>query len=178
MESSFVIEAQGFGEGNPLHIGISVGIPGGRLEVLGFAPGKKVAIEESYGKITISLLEVLEAVPAPVQSVPSVPVPSAPVESPVQLEIAQQSVVSSEVVQHGVSLFQHLVSLRKQLSSEFGVPPYIIFHDVTLKEMALSMPSSLEALKSVQGVGSAKLEKYGSRFLKAISEYVQSQGVA
>jgi len=162
MESTFVIEAQGLGEGSPLHIGIS----GSRLEVLGFAPGKKVAIEQAYGKITISLLEVLEAAPA--QSVL--------VESPVQVEMAQQSAVSSEVA--GQSLFQHLVALRKQIAAEAKIPPYVIFHDATLKEMALSMPSSLEALKSIQGVGSAKLEKYGARFLKAISEYVQSQGVA
>ena len=69
-------------------------------------------------------------------------------------------------------LFAHLVFLRKQIATEVNLPPYIIFHDSTLKDMCRLLPSDLEELRAVQGVGQAKLEKYGLRFIQAIHEFV------
>jgi superfamily II DNA helicase RecQ len=68
-------------------------------------------------------------------------------------------------------LFQGLAALRKKIASDAGLPPYIIFHDSTLKDMCRLLPSDLEALKDVSGVGKAKLEKYGELFIEAIREY-------
>jgi superfamily II DNA helicase RecQ len=56
------------------------------------------------------------------------------------------------------------------LAAEAGVPPYVIFHDATLREMAASRPASLAALGEVSGVGTRKLEAYGEAFLRVIRE--------
>ncbi len=69
------------------------------------------------------------------------------------------------------ALFDHLRALRKRLSDEQGVPPYIVFGDATLIQMAALRPLDEEQLLAVSGVGQAKLEKYGRDFLDAITEY-------
>jgi len=69
-------------------------------------------------------------------------------------------------------LFQKLVALRKQIAKEEKLPPYIIFHDTSLKDMVSKLPVDLESMKNVSGVGHAKLEKYGIRFVDAIKEYL------
>lgn len=66
-------------------------------------------------------------------------------------------------------LFQTLKALRLSIAREHNLPPYVIFHDKTLMEMALRKPANLEDLGHVNGVGASKLEKYGQVFLDAIS---------
>jgi ATP-dependent DNA helicase RecQ len=66
------------------------------------------------------------------------------------------------------ALFQALRTLRLSLAREQGVPPYVIFHDSTLLDMARDRPTSLEDLGGFSGVGRAKLEKYGEAFLEVI----------
>jgi len=68
-------------------------------------------------------------------------------------------------------LFQALRRLRKQIADDMDVPPYVIFNDATLREMAASAPRTLEAMREVSGVGERKLAQYGERFLAAIAEY-------
>ncbi|HMN15951.1 MAG TPA: HRDC domain-containing protein, partial [Bellilinea sp.] len=63
------------------------------------------------------------------------------------------------------ALFQALRSHRLALAKEQGVPPYVIFHDTTLVEMARAKPRSLDDLARLSGVGRAKLERYGEVFL-------------
>jgi len=70
----------------------------------------------------------------------------------------------------GGPLFEALRSLRRDLAAEAGVPPYVIFHDSTLREMAIVRPASLTALGEVGGVGSRKLEAYGEAFLEVIRQ--------
>ncbi len=67
-------------------------------------------------------------------------------------------------------IFEHLRSLRLELASSLQLPPYLIFHDKTLKDMAVLQPKTLEELLTVTGVGEKKAEKYGERFLAAIAE--------
>ena len=55
-----------------------------------------------------------------------------------------------------------------QLAAEAQLPPYVIFHDSTLREMAAARPGSLAALGAIPGVGARKLEAYGEPFLQAI----------
>lgn len=74
-------------------------------------------------------------------------------------------------------LFEILRDLRKTLADEAGLPPYVIFHDSTLKEMATYYPSKLEDLANISGVGEVKLNKYGDAFLKSITEYRESKGI-
>ncbi len=66
------------------------------------------------------------------------------------------------------ALFERLRRKRKELASEQGVPPYVIFHDRTLVAMAAARPTSLEAMLQISGVGQAKLERYGEVFLAEI----------
>ena len=68
----------------------------------------------------------------------------------------------------GDPLFEALRALRRELAQEAGVPPYVIFHDSTLRAMAEARPRSLAELGALPGVGAKKLEAYGARFLKAI----------
>ena len=57
---------------------------------------------------------------------------------------------------------------RAAIAREQGLPPYVIFHDRTLIEMARLKPETLEALSAISGVGQVKLERYGQRFIDAI----------
>jgi ATP-dependent DNA helicase RecQ len=73
-------------------------------------------------------------------------------------------------------LFEELRRLRKQLADEEGKPPYIVFGDATLVQMAREKPLDEEALMGIGGVGRAKLERYGDEFLDAIASWCASQG--
>ena len=71
----------------------------------------------------------------------------------------------------GDPLFEALRELRRSLAAEAGVPPYVIFHDATLREMALARPANLAELGEVGGVGARKLAAYGDAFLNVIRQY-------
>ena len=66
------------------------------------------------------------------------------------------------------ALYGRLRQLRKEISDELGMPAFYVFADKTLREMARLRPATPSALLSVNGVGPAKLESFGRRFLKAI----------
>ncbi len=70
-------------------------------------------------------------------------------------------------------LFERLRRLRKNLAEEAGVPPYVIFSDATLAEMAAAMPRDNQAMLKINGVGAMKLERFGEAFLKEINEYTR-----
>lgn len=76
----------------------------------------------------------------------------------------------AEVADEDRDLFESLRECRKQLADENEVPPYVIFHDATLKQMAADKPGSDDALMEISGVGKTKLERYGSAFLEVIAE--------
>ncbi|HEX7004312.1 MAG TPA: DNA helicase RecQ [Trueperaceae bacterium] len=69
-------------------------------------------------------------------------------------------------------LFEELRRLRSELARTQGVPPYVIFHDSTLREMAERKPRNEVELANVSGVGQKKLERYGQAFLAAISVFL------
>lgn len=69
-------------------------------------------------------------------------------------------------------LFEELRKLRKSIADERGVPAYVIFGDVTLREMAREYPTDLDALRRISGVGEKKLREYGALFAATIAEYV------
>lgn len=71
----------------------------------------------------------------------------------------------------GDPLFEALRELRRELATEGQVPPYVIFHDATLREMAAQRPASLAALGRLPGVGAKKLEAYGEQFLRTIARH-------
>jgi ATP-dependent DNA helicase RecQ len=68
-------------------------------------------------------------------------------------------------------LFEALRARRRDLAAEAGVPPYVIFHDSTLREMAEAKPGTIHALSRISGVGAAKLERYGEAFIEIIQNW-------
>lgn len=75
------------------------------------------------------------------------------------------------------SLFEILRKLRSELAKEEGVPAYVIFNDATLKQFENERPMSDSEFLAIDGVGKAKLEKYGDIFIKAIIEFQKSKNV-
>lgn len=74
-------------------------------------------------------------------------------------------------IEENPELFDMLRSLRKELAELENVPPYMIFSDATLVEMAHYLPHTMEELNQISGLGTFKLEKYGETFLKVILDY-------
>lgn len=90
-----------------------------------------------------------------------------------KISLEQKNVKAEEVE----ILVQKLRSLRKQIADEQAVPPYVIFHDSTLKLMAQTQPRTLDEFAQLSGVGSHKLAQYGDRFLAEIQVYCQHQNL-
>ena len=64
------------------------------------------------------------------------------------------------------SVFEQLRALRLEIAKENSLPPYVIFSDKTLKEMAEKLPLDKEAMLQISGVGEVKFERYGEAFLE------------
>jgi ATP-dependent DNA helicase RecQ len=94
-----------------------------------------------------------------------------PIAQKISLEEGNAKAAEVEVLMH------RLRSLRKQLADEQAVPPYVIFHDSTLKLMAQIQPKTLHEFGKLSGVGSHKLAQYGDKFLAEIKAYCQQQSL-
>lgn len=82
------------------------------------------------------------------------------------------SISRSEVSRSGSGgLFEYLRQHRKRLAAEAGIPPYIVFPDTVLIDLANVRPTTLGEFGNIKGVGEAKLKKYGPTFLEAIASY-------
>ena len=79
--------------------------------------------------------------------------------------------------EHDHVLFEKLRKRRKELADKAGIPPYVIFPDKTLIEMAAFFPRSGESLLHIHGVGSVKYNKYGTIFMNIIDEYCQEHNI-
>ena len=69
-------------------------------------------------------------------------------------------------------LFQRLRELRMELAAKRGLPAYMIFGDVALREMARDCPTTLEAFSLTSGVGEKKQAEYGEQFISEIAAYL------
>jgi ATP-dependent DNA helicase RecQ len=67
------------------------------------------------------------------------------------------------------ALFERLRAWRASVAKEHGVPPYVVFHDTTLRAIAAAQPASLEALRGISGVGERKLENYGAAIVRIVA---------
>lgn len=74
-------------------------------------------------------------------------------------------------------LFEMLKTLRKQIAKERDLPPYVIFQDPSLEEMATTYPTNKEDLAQVNGVGMGKVNKFGKEFLELIEKYVDDNDI-
>ncbi len=78
---------------------------------------------------------------------------------------------------HDVQLFEMLKSLRKKVAKQKGFPPYAIFQDPSLEEMATVYPTNEEELAQVNGVGMGKVTRYGAPFIELIKKYVEDNDI-
>ncbi len=81
--------------------------------------------------------------------------------------------IKDQEKKYNVDLFEALRSLRKQIADSKNVPPFIIFGDVSLREMAIYFPQSHKSFGAISGVGEKKLEQYGSIFIGVIQKFAK-----
>lgn len=96
-------------------------------------------------------------------------------------EIDKSAEVASSAKSQGSAmdetLLQMLKDLRKELAHQKNVPPFVVFQDPSLHDMANQYPISLEELKNIQGVGQGKAMKFGKPFAELIAKYVEDNGI-
>jgi ATP-dependent DNA helicase RecQ len=93
-------------------------------------------------------------------------------------EIDESAIVSQKsaaVADEG--LYRLLVDLRKELSKEKDIPPFVIFQEPSLQDMAVQYPITIEELTNIQGVGQGKASRYGRPFIELISNYVEENNI-
>ncbi|MGI9568705.1 MAG: HRDC domain-containing protein, partial [Desulfobulbia bacterium] len=79
--------------------------------------------------------------------------------------------VSSILPDYDETLFDRLRTVRMELARQAGVPPFVIFHDRTLVEMAVHRPQTIEDMSKIHGVGANKCERYGALFIEEIVKF-------
>jgi ATP-dependent DNA helicase RecQ len=87
------------------------------------------------------------------------------------------SLVSKVSLPYLKDLFDELKTLRTNFAKEENVPPYVVFSDATLIEMATYLPQSFSEMRKISGVGDLKLEKYGADFLEVIKDYCDTNNL-
>ena len=75
------------------------------------------------------------------------------------------------------TLYELLTDLRKSLSKQHNIPPFVIFQEPSLKDMCLQYPITIEELTNVQGVGTGKAQRYGLPFIELIKNYVEENDI-
>ncbi|QNH64066.1 DNA helicase RecQ [Hymenobacter sediminicola] len=96
-------------------------------------------------------------------------------EEEVKEEQEQEEV--QQAAGHDEALFQMLKDLRKKMAKEKNLPPYVLFQDPSLKEMATTFPLKMDDLAHVGGVGQGKATKFGTPFLALIKKYVDDNDI-
>lgn len=84
---------------------------------------------------------------------------------------------ATTVKSYDAVLFEQLKNLRKKLAKERNLPPYVIFQDPSLEEMATTYPTSQSELEMINGVGKGKAVKFGKPFIELISQYVDDNDI-
>ena len=74
-------------------------------------------------------------------------------------------------------LFDHLKDLRRKVAKEKGLPPYVIFQDPSLEDMATKYPMTIDELVNINGVGKNKAQKFGEPFVAYITEFVKANDI-
>jgi len=74
-------------------------------------------------------------------------------------------------------LFNILKDLRKKVAKDLNLPPFVIFQDPSLEDMAIQYPITLEEMQRIVGVGAGKAQKYGKKFIELIKKYVDEKEI-
>jgi ATP-dependent DNA helicase RecQ len=94
-----------------------------------------------------------------------------------EVENEQAEIVINAGIAHDEKLFELLKAERKKVARSKGLPPYVIFQDPSLEEMATVYPTTREELAQINGVGMGKVAKFGAPFLKLITTYVEENEI-
>ena len=94
-----------------------------------------------------------------------------------KVNLDKQEIKNTKTKTVANSLFESLRKLRYEISKEESVPAYVIFSDAALRQMETERPTTENELLAIDGVGKAKLEKYGSQFIQAILDFQKAKGV-
>ena len=89
----------------------------------------------------------------------------------------EDKVEEQQAAGHDEALFNQLKELRKQVAKQKNLPPYVLFQDPSLKEMATTFPQTLHELTHISGVGQGKAQKFGTPFVAAIKKYVEDNDI-
>lgn len=92
-------------------------------------------------------------------------------------EAERQDMLINTAAAYDEKLFELLKAERKRVAKSKNLPPYIIFQDPSLEEMATTYPTTKEELAQINGVGMGKVTKFGAPFLKLISNYVEENEI-
>ncbi|NML67429.1 DNA helicase RecQ [Hymenobacter sp. RP-2-7] len=92
-------------------------------------------------------------------------------------QVEEDEEKSHQAAGHDEALFTLLKELRKQVAKQKNLPPYVLFQDPSLKEMATTYPQSLNELTHIAGVGQGKASKFGAPFVAAIKKYVEDNDI-
>jgi ATP-dependent DNA helicase RecQ len=84
---------------------------------------------------------------------------------------------TDENMEINTELFEILRKLRKDIASKNNIPPFIVFTDVSLKQMSTYFPTTVDDMLKINGVGEAKMAKYGYEFLEVIQKFVEENDV-
>ena len=82
----------------------------------------------------------------------------------------------AELTPEAEQVFEQLRAWRTGVAKELGMPPYVIFHDATLRQIAAAPPATLAGLALINGVGETKLARYGQQILDVLAEGGQGGG--
>ena len=74
-------------------------------------------------------------------------------------------------------LFSMLKDLRKKVAKQHGLPPFVIFQDPSLEDMAVQYPITFEEMQNITGVGVGKARKFGEEFIRLIKAYVEEKEI-
>ena len=77
-----------------------------------------------------------------------------------------------------IDLFEQLRRLRKELADEQGIPPFVVFGDLALRQMAAYLPQSEDNFSRISGVGQEKLKRYGKIFTEVIQTYAEANNLS
>jgi ATP-dependent DNA helicase RecQ len=123
-----------------------------------------------------SVTQFRDPVPAAAENTPAKPARSRSISPPTKPASPRKGPSSPDAASSPISdadenLFQNLRQLRKEIADERGVPPYVVFPDVSLRQMAAAKPLDLDQFSTISGVGERKLRDFGEIFVDAIRRF-------
>lgn len=94
-----------------------------------------------------------------------------------KIEEDEEKEAASSAGSYDVALFELLKNIRKKLAKDKNLPPYVIFQDPSLEEMATTYPTTNDEMAQINGVGMGKVVKFGKAFIDAIKKYVEDNEI-